>query len=60
MVSESIGFSTSADYTTEELLLYLSNGQRVILAESGHMDYDSLQPEVYERRSGDQPRLCPG
>jgi len=51
LVSATIDFSTSADYATEEVLSYLSNGQHIILAEPGHMDHDGLQPK---RRNADQ------
>jgi len=51
LVSGSIDFSTPAEFATDELLPYLTNGQQIILAERGHQvaDLFNVQPEGTER-----------
>ena len=50
LVSGSIDFSTPAEFATDELLPYLTNGKQVILAELGHVtDVWTLQPAATER-----------
>ena len=50
LVSGSIDFSTPAEFATDELLPYLTNGKQVILAEMGHVnDVGTLQPAATER-----------
>lgn len=47
LVSGSMDYSTPAQFATEELLPKLTNGQQVILSESGHVsDIWSFQPEA--------------
>ncbi|MBI5292734.1 MAG: alpha/beta fold hydrolase [Chloroflexi bacterium] len=50
LVSGSVDFSTPAEFATDELLPYLTNGKQVILAEMGHVDdLGRLQPAAFER-----------
>ena len=50
LVSGSVDFSTPAEFATDELLPYLTNGKQVILAEMGHVnDLLRLQPAAIER-----------
>jgi hypothetical protein len=50
ILSGSIDFSTPAEFTTNELLPFLSNGTQVILSEMGHVgDVFKLQPKTTER-----------
>ncbi len=50
LVSGNIDFSTPAEFATDELLPYLTNGKQVILAEMGHVnDVGTLQPAATER-----------
>ncbi len=50
LVSGSVDFSTPAQFATDELLPYLTNGRQVILAEMGHTnDLRGAQPEATER-----------
>ncbi len=50
LVSGSVDFSTPAEFATDELLPYLTNGKQVILAEMGHVnDVGTLQPAAFER-----------
>ena len=49
LVSGSVDFSTPAEYATEELLPYLTNGNQVILREMGHVgDILNLQRPALE------------
>lgn len=51
LVSGSVDFPTPAEFATDELLPYLTNGQQVILAEMGHQvsDLFNVQPEATKR-----------
>ncbi|MGH2521612.1 MAG: alpha/beta fold hydrolase [Anaerolineales bacterium] len=50
LVSGSVDFSTPAEFATDELLPYLTNGEQAILAEMGHVnDVGTLQPAAFER-----------
>ena len=49
LVSGSIDFNTPVQFATDVLLPSLSNGQHVILAEFGHGEMLSLQPEASRR-----------
>jgi hypothetical protein len=47
LISGSLDFSTPAQFATEELLPYLSNGEQVILKDLGHVSsFWSSQPEA--------------
>ena len=48
LVSGSIDISTPAQYATEELLPYLSNGEHIILENYGHLDFYAPR-EAFER-----------
>ena len=49
LVSGSIDFNTPVQFARDELLPSLSKGQQVVLAEYGHGEFLSLQPEASER-----------
>ncbi len=50
LMSGSVDFSTPAEFATQELLPFLTNGRQVILREFGHVgDIFSLNPQAIER-----------
>ena len=49
LVGGNADFSTPPQFATDELLPFLSNGEQVILSESGHTDAWDMQPEATVR-----------
>jgi pimeloyl-ACP methyl ester carboxylesterase len=49
LLSGSLDVSTPAEYATNELLPCLRNGRQIVIAESGHQNLETLQPENARR-----------